>query len=335
MNIVLEGPDNAGKSTLAKYLQEHLGLPLRHSGGPGKHPGEIQERVDRYYNDPHDMIYDRHPCISQGIYLSALRLAGEYVTLDREERFYKSKPLIIYCRNRGTMEGHVESEHTSREYVRRVELYFNDLCAAYDKWSLGRANIVYRIGDDMDAVVRIVRAAMNDDTALLTQAVKQMQRFDPVKDVEDFHKKFGQQYTGLPRALPDDLASFREDFLQEEITEYKAHAEQARRELRGTLFSEYDNIVFTQSLEGMLDALIDEVYVALGTAHLHGFNFREAWRRVHDANMKKIRTTATMRGKRGESKYDVIKPPGWVAPTHYDLVAQHAHHTDGKNVQTG
>lgn len=120
--------------------------------------------------------------------------------------------------------------------------------------------------------------------------------FDPVKDIEDFHKKYGLAYEGKPRHLVGDLKAFRQLFMEEELTEY----------------------ALAYSLVDKLDALVDLVYVALGTAYLHGFDFREAWRRVHEANMKKIRASRANESKRGTS-LDVVKPPGWQAPDLSDL----------------
>lgn len=65
----------------------------------------------------------------------------------------------------------------------------------------------------------------------------------------------------------------------------------------------------------------------LRALHLHvavhalgcGFNFREAWRRVHEANMGKVRARRAQDSTRG-SVFDVVKPPGWVAPDLSDLV---------------
>ena len=59
--------------------------------------------------------------------------------------------------------------------------------------------------------------------------------------------------------------------------------------------------------------------VALGTAYMQGFNFKEAWRRVHEANMRKVRATSEEQSKRNSSS-DVVKPAGWVAPDLKDLV---------------
>ena len=123
-------------------------------------------------------------------------------------------------------------------------------------------------------------------------------------DIESFHHKFGLSYGGAPRALPWDLAEFRIKFLQEELDEYAAAYEA-------------DDTV--HSREQMLDALVDLVYVALGTAYLHGFNFAEAWRRVQVANMSKVRVERAEDSKRG-STFDVVKPAGWKPPSHKDLV---------------
>jgi predicted HAD superfamily Cof-like phosphohydrolase len=68
----------------------------------------------------------------------------------------------------------------------------------------------------------------------------------------------------------------------------------------------------------MFDALIDLIYIALGTIHLHGWNFNEGWRRVHDANMRKVLSSKENPGKYG-AKIDVVKPANWIAPDLKDL----------------
>lgn len=141
--------------------------------------------------------------------------------------------------------------------------------------------------------------------------------FDLVTDIEEFHRKFQNGYDGKPRLLPGDMAEFRRKFLDEELVEYKTANDEAVEAM-----NEGDDPA--TNLEDMLDALVDLVYVAVGTAHLHGFNFREAWRRVHEANMKKVRATSAAQSTRNYAG-DVVKPPGWTAPTHADLVADHAH----------
>ena len=117
-------------------------------------------------------------------------------------------------------------------------------------------------------------------------------------DIKEFHEKFGLTYTDGPRFLPEDLSGFRTKFMQEELDEYG-----------------------TPILEKQLDALVDLVYVALGTAYLHGFDFDEAWKRVHEANMKKVKAKADGSDSLRKSAHDVVKPLGWTAPDLSDLVA--------------
>ncbi|OXE37528.1 MAG: hypothetical protein CGW95_01030 [Phenylobacterium zucineum] len=142
---------------------------------------------------------------------------------------------------------------------------------------------------------------------------------DFVGDIEEFHSKFGLFYDGKPRMLPTELADFRQKFLQEEKNEYVLHTEACTIAVH-----ERDEAEVTHQLAQMLDGLVDLVYVAVGTAHLHGFDFREAWRRVHAANMAKVRAQRAEDSKRGTT-YDVVKPDGWLPPRHEDLVEDHVH----------
>jgi predicted HAD superfamily Cof-like phosphohydrolase len=124
---------------------------------------------------------------------------------------------------------------------------------------------------------------------------------DPIKDVFDFHEKFNL-VPGEKGILSEPLARFRYNFLMEEIVEWrKAHEE--------------------RWLAGCLDAMIDEIYVAVGTLVMHGFSekeVKEAWNRVHEANMKKERVQKEGQSKR-DSIFDVVKPAGWVKPELDDL----------------
>jgi len=74
----------------------------------------------------------------------------------------------------------------------------------------------------------------------------------------------------------------------------------------------------------MLDALVDLVYVALGTAILHRFPFYAAWDAVHKANMLKVRATRKGQSKRGTT-FDVVKPDGWKAPDIEKLLHRRTH----------
>lgn len=144
-----------------------------------------------------------------------------------------------------------------------------------------------------------------------------------LKDVEEFHKKFGLEYDGKPRALDLQLGAFRHDFKHEELSEWQRSQFAVLRVLAQ---EQETDLAVAHHLEQQLDALVDLAYVLFGTAYLQGFGpiFEEAWRRVHAANMAKVRAERAEDSKRG-STFDVVKPEGWVAPDHFDLVNDHAH----------
>lgn len=124
---------------------------------------------------------------------------------------------------------------------------------------------------------------------------------DPyVTPIEEFHKKFGIAYDGPPRRLPPGLRDFRINFLKEEL-------------------QEYIDAVTVGNLEKQFDALIDLVYVALGTAHLQGLPFRAGFDRVQYANMQKMKATRETEGTRPHL-FDITKPYGWKAPVLLDLI---------------
>ena len=134
--------------------------------------------------------------------------------------------------------------------------------------------------------------------AIMVDSLKQDRTF--FDDVEDFHRRYQIQYDGQPRALPEDVQKFRDARLAEEFTEYGL-------------------AVDTGDLEGQVDALIDLCYIAFGTIHLMGVRGNLAWGRVHEANMRKELSSPSNPGKHG-SKIDIVKPPGWKAPDHSDLL---------------
>ncbi len=130
--------------------------------------------------------------------------------------------------------------------------------------------------------------------------------FGPLSNYEDvaaFHAKFGLEYTGPSRLLDDETAAFRVKFLEEELTEYI-------------------NAVADKDIVGAADALVDLVYVAMGTSLLHGFPWQPLWEEVQRANLSKVRASHKSESKRGSS-LDVVKPEGWKAPDIEGVLARH------------
>lgn len=131
-------------------------------------------------------------------------------------------------------------------------------------------------------------------------------------DVQDFHQKFGVPLLTKPgflSAIAPDAQGFREKFMQEELDEFKESCAAG-------------------NLEKSFDALLDLVYVALGTAEMMGCSnemWQELWNEVQKANMTKVRASSTGESKRG-STLDVIKPAGWTPPdvAHKEILAKYS-----------
>ena len=121
---------------------------------------------------------------------------------------------------------------------------------------------------------------------------------DYMRDVSKFHEKFGAYYEGPARQLNNELHHFRSEFLHEELDEYR-------------------NAVYNKDLVGQLDALVDLVYIAIGNAYIQGFDFNEAWRRVHAANMTKEKGPSER-----SALYDIIKGKDFVPAVLDDIVEE-------------
>lgn len=126
------------------------------------------------------------------------------------------------------------------------------------------------------------------------------------QDVQDFHDKYGIERPLIPTLPTDELFNFRLKFMQEEIDEFEA----AYLDVKTGVIGE------AHAMHEMADALVDLVYVAMGTADMMGIPWQAIWDEVQRANMSKIRAQSADQSKRGTA-LDVIKPIGWKAPDHY------------------
>ena len=127
--------------------------------------------------------------------------------------------------------------------------------------------------------------------------------------VGEFHEKFGLDnctyHRPGPRNLPPDAIEFRKKFMREELDEFSqacADGDQAKA----------------------FDALLDLVYVAMGTAHLMGFPWHQGFNEVQRANMTKERAThaGDPRSVRGHA-LDVVKPLNFIPPDLVNILKNH------------
>lgn len=155
MNIVLEGPDGGGKSTLARCIQTQLGYSIHASEGPIRSEVDMVGRFATFTLKK-NTIFDRIAMISEPIYgpLLQRRTCNESeMRVIRE--FYDMKPLIIYCRptQRHTLTNHNPNSRDTKEYLRTLQRLHPTICIKYDLWAIVARPIRYEIGDDIDRLI--------------------------------------------------------------------------------------------------------------------------------------------------------------------------------------
>lgn len=132
MNIVVEGPDGSGKTTLIHYLLNSVnGFMLKSGEGPPKFPGEIIDRCIRYLSMD-GYIMDRHPVISHSIY-DQFRKEQEPIPEEIVKSFYRSYPIIIYCH--GRIGSHELKAYDLPNHVKMVEEKDKQIRLSYDEWA--------------------------------------------------------------------------------------------------------------------------------------------------------------------------------------------------------
>ena len=135
------------------------------------------------------------------------------------------------------------------------------------------------------------------------------------EDVSLFHAKFDLHQSRSdpgPQKVPLDVFEFRLRFLYEEL-------------------HEFEDAWANRNEADLADALIDLVYVAMGTAHIFGFPWQELWDEVQRANMSKVRATSSEQSTR-RSKFDVVKPKGWTPPNIAAVLQKHGWPKDDGNL---
>ena len=120
------------------------------------------------------------------------------------------------------------------------------------------------------------------------------------EDVKAFHEKYDLPTPASPVVPEKDLLQFRSAFMAEELAEFNLAAS-------------------CGDVAGMADALVDLVYVTMGTAVSMGLPWQELWDEVQRANMSKVRALSAADSKRG-STYDVVKPFDWQPPRIVDII---------------
>jgi len=110
-------------------------------------------------------------------------------------------------------------------------------------------------------------------------------RYDPIKDIAEFHRAIGVEsgkYPGLQR--PDLRARLIEEEARETVSAIRNH-----------------------DMIGAIDGMCDLLVVTYGTADEFGIYLPEFWAEVHSTNMAKAGGPIREDGK-------ALKPEGWQPP---------------------
>lgn len=165
MQIIIEGPDGSGKTTLINKLAQVAGWKIIPGKGPEKYPGEMMERIQEYlkwarYNQGYSgaaKIYDRHPCVSHPIYS---KFNGTSVVCQQAaDKVYELKHVAVYCRPPDSTKliHPQEKEHDVGLQLAAITNHHADICSMYEEWALKRAHLIHRYWDK-DSTSRTISA---------------------------------------------------------------------------------------------------------------------------------------------------------------------------------
>ena len=165
MIIILEGPDNAGKSSLAKRLSCDLHVEVIHPGGP---PKNIVEAIARCFEQERtfeigtqlNIIFDRVTCISDMIYRGIPEYHNVFGLFQDQIR-YRKNIVVIYCRpsieRLRNFDDHVTKDHEDESVVQHAKDNVERIIFEYD-------NVMLRLESDPHVDFQRYNFEQDDDS---------------------------------------------------------------------------------------------------------------------------------------------------------------------------
>ena len=161
--IIVEGPDNSGKSTLVSQLSKEFNLLVAER--PHGPPKSVEDLIDRatkllLKQDKKRYIIDRHPIFGEDIYGPILR--GHNKWLENEDIHYslvsllkhsqeRKSTFIIYCRPPDevvlNLSTHQVKDYDTKEHLKSLEEKASEVLKAYDSKMDSWANFKYNYKD--------------------------------------------------------------------------------------------------------------------------------------------------------------------------------------------
>ncbi len=126
--IIVEGPDNSGKSTLIQALAAQLRLPMARTYRMPQTEEDIQHWHNWANAAPYPLILDRHSAISDLIYSPLVRNTSGASSL-RLASACRNGHYLIYCRPHWDT---IAATYNEREQLGGTHEKLTDLIRAYD-----------------------------------------------------------------------------------------------------------------------------------------------------------------------------------------------------------
>jgi len=158
MAIIVEGPDNSGKTTLCKLLSKELHMPVFHAGGPPA-SNDIALKLCREQMEflSHNVILDRVTPISRQVYEN--RFADPDLTDHLKRMLNAPMCTVIYCRPPNErlmdMKNHQIKDHDTPEHMAYVLENLHNFIELYDRLMSGIPHIEYDWTADINIPVFI------------------------------------------------------------------------------------------------------------------------------------------------------------------------------------
>lgn len=175
LRLILEGPDNAGKSTLARFLQDHVPhVVYMHPGGAPKDMAAeakcVEDQASFLLNNEF-CILDRTTTISQRVY-NPDPTADRY-RAEQLRRMQDLGALVVYCRpstdQMMAVDKFLWKDYDTEEHKQKIIQRQHEFIQRYDEIMRRTAHVAYDFGDLVAAESfrqMCVRGFRGDTTAI-------------------------------------------------------------------------------------------------------------------------------------------------------------------------
>lgn len=152
-SIVVEGADNTGKTTLARYLSSYFGLPYIAAGPPPRRLDLIKSCCDYQWQWmlERPCVFDRITPISHQIYHNFMSSQVKDM-LDEYMIKMRKKCIIIYCTK---VLGESYEDYESEEDRQLVLAQQEKIMSKYEDFMVGQADIVFDGQDHHEIATKI------------------------------------------------------------------------------------------------------------------------------------------------------------------------------------